>query len=47
MEYAVRFGLAQADSQQSLQPLPYAAVLSYGTEEIEKPTGGLQAGDCL
>jgi hypothetical protein len=39
--------LAQADSQQSLQPLPYAAVLSYGTGDPEKPTGGLQAGDCV
>ena len=37
--------LAQADSQRSLQPLPYAAVLSYGTGE--GPTGGLQAGDCV
>jgi hypothetical protein len=39
--------LAQADSQQNLQPLPYAAVLSYGTGDPEKPTGGLQAGDCV
>ena len=39
--------LAQADSQQSLQPLPYPAVLSYGTGDPEKPTGGLQAGDCV
>jgi hypothetical protein len=39
--------LAQADSQWSLQPLPYAAVLSYGTGDPEKPTGGLQAGDCV
>ena len=39
--------LAQADNQQSLQPLPYAAVLSYGTGDPEKPTGGLQAGDCV
>jgi trypsin-like peptidase len=39
--------LAQADSQQSLQPLPYAAVLSYGTGDPEKPMGGLQAGDCV
>jgi len=39
--------LAQADSPQSLQPLPYAAVLSYGTGDPEKPTGGLQAGDCV
>jgi hypothetical protein len=39
--------LAQADSLQSLQPLPYAAVLSYGTGDPEKPTGGLQAGDCV
>jgi len=39
--------LAQADNQRSLQPLPYAAVLSYGTGDPEKPTGGLQAGDCV
>lgn len=39
--------LAQADSPRSLQPLPYAAVLSYGTGDPEKPTGGLQAGDCV
>ena len=39
--------LAQADSQQSLQPLPYSAVLSYGTGDPERPTGGLQAGDCV
>jgi Trypsin-like peptidase domain len=39
--------LAQADSQQSLQPLPYAAALSYGTGDPEKPTGGLQAGACV
>jgi hypothetical protein len=39
--------LAQADSQRNLQPLPYAAVLSYGTGDPEKPTGGLQAGDCV
>jgi hypothetical protein len=39
--------LAQADSQWSLQPLPYPAVLSYGTGDPEKPTGGLQAGDCV
>ena len=39
--------LAQADSQQSLQPLSYPAVLSYGTGDPEKPTGGLQAGDCV
>ena len=39
--------LAQADSQRSLQPLPYATVLSYGTGDPEQPTGGLQAGDCV
>jgi hypothetical protein len=39
--------LAQADSQQRLQPLPYPAILSYGTGDPEKPTGGLQAGDCV
>ena len=39
--------LVQADSQRGLQPLPYPAVLSYGTGDPEKPTGGLQAGDCV
>jgi hypothetical protein len=39
--------LAQADRQRSLQPLPYPAVLSYGTGDPERPTGGLQAGDCV
>jgi len=39
--------LAQIDRQRSLQPLPYPAVLSYGTGDPEKPTGGLQAGDCV
>lgn len=39
--------LAQADNQRSLQTLPYPAVLSYGTGDPEKPTGGLQAGDCV
>jgi len=39
--------LAQADTNQRLQPLPYPAVLSYGTGDPEKPTGGLQAGDCV
>jgi hypothetical protein len=39
--------LVQADSQRSLQPLPYPAVLSYGTGDPEKPTGGLQAGNCV
>jgi hypothetical protein len=39
--------LAQADKNQLLQPLPYPAVLSYGTGDPEKPTGGLRAGDCV
>jgi S1-C subfamily serine protease len=39
--------LAQIDEQRSLQPLPYPAVLSYGTGDPERPTGGLQAGDCV
>src|SRR5919108_4145959 len=39
--------LAQADQQRRLQPLPYPAVLSYGTGDPERPTGGLQAGDCV
>jgi hypothetical protein len=39
--------LVQADENQALQPLPYPAVLSYGTGDSERPTGGLQAGDCV
>src|SRR5574341_1849994 len=39
--------LIQADKNRILQPLPYAAVLSYGTGEPERPVGGLQAGDCV
>ena len=39
--------LAQADTNQLLQPLPYHAVLSYGAGDPEKPVGGLQAGDCV
>ena len=39
--------LVQADNNELLQPLPYEAVLSYGTGDPEKPSGGLQAGDCV
>lgn len=39
--------LVQADKNRLLQPLPYAAVLSYGTGDPEEPVGGLQAGDCV
>ena len=39
--------LVQADQNEFLQPLPYEAVLSYGTGDPEKPSGGLQAGDCV
>jgi len=39
--------LVQADKNRLLQPLPYAAVLSYGTGDPEKPVGALQAGDCV
>src|SRR5262245_49985246 len=39
--------LVQADTNELLQPLPYEAVLSYGTGDPEKPSGGLQAGDCV
>jgi hypothetical protein len=39
--------LVQTDRNELLQPLPYKAVLSYGTGEPEKPLGGLQAGDCV
>jgi S1-C subfamily serine protease len=39
--------LVQADASQLLHPLPFPAVLSYGTGDPEKPVGGLQAGDCV
>jgi len=39
--------LVQTDKNDLLQPLPYDAVLSYGTGDPEKPLGGLQAGDCV
>gem|GEM_PF-2304198 len=39
--------LVQTDKNALLQPLPYEAVLSYGTGDPEKPLGGLQAGDCV
>jgi S1-C subfamily serine protease len=39
--------LVQADKNQSLQALPYPGVLSYGTGDPERPTGGLGAGDCV
>lgn len=39
--------LVQAGKNRILQPLPYAAALSYGTGDPEKPVGGLQAGDCV
>src|SRR5262249_43897390 len=39
--------LVQADKNRGLQPLPYPAVLSYGTGDPEKPVGGLLAGDCV
>jgi hypothetical protein len=39
--------IVQAEASQALQPLPYPAVLSYGTGDSERPTGGLQAGDCV
>jgi S1-C subfamily serine protease len=39
--------LVQADKNEFLQPLPYEAVLSYGTGDPERPSGGLQAGDCV
>ena len=38
--------LAQADSQQSLQPLPYPAVLSYGTGDPRSPREGYRPGLC-
>jgi len=39
--------LVQTDKNELLQPLPYDAVLSYGTGDPEEPLGGLQAGDCV
>jgi hypothetical protein len=39
--------LVQTDKNAPLRPLPYDAVLSYGTGDPEKPLGGLQAGDCV
>ena len=39
--------LVQADTSQLLSPLPYPAVLSYGTGDPDRPSGGLQAGDCV
>jgi hypothetical protein len=39
--------LVHAPPQAALQPLPYPAVLSYGTGDPAKPTGGLRAGDCV
>src|SRR5262249_46961533 len=39
--------LVQTDKNELLRPLPYDAVLSYGTGDLEKPLGGLQAGDCV
>jgi Trypsin-like peptidase domain len=39
--------LVHVPPQAALQPLPYPAVLSYGTGDPAKPTGGLHAGDCV
>src|SRR5215831_977284 len=39
--------LVQSDKSRGLQPLPYPAVLSYGTGDPERPVGGLLAGDCV
>lgn len=39
--------LVLADANPALQPFPYPAVLSYGTGDSERPSGGLQAGDCV
>jgi S1-C subfamily serine protease len=39
--------LVQTDAHHGMQPLPYPAVLSYGTGDPNQPTGGLQAGDCV
>ena len=39
--------LVQADASQLLHPLPFPAVLSYGTGDPDKPVGGLEAGDCV
>jgi hypothetical protein len=39
--------LVQASERGMLQPLPYPAVLSYGTGELAHPTGRLQAAGCV
>jgi len=39
--------LVHAPPQAALQPLPYPAVLSYGTGDPANPIGGLHAGDCV
>jgi hypothetical protein len=39
--------LVQTLSPAALQPLPYPAVLSYGTGDPANPSGGLNAGDCV
>lgn len=40
-------GLLQPEPNRDLHPLPYPAVLSYGTGNPRQPIGGLQAGDCV
>ena len=39
--------LLQADEPQTLHPLPFPTVLSYGTGPVDTPREGLQAGDCV
>jgi hypothetical protein len=39
--------LVQAPPNAMLRPLPYRAVLSYGTGDPARPAGGLQAGACV
>jgi hypothetical protein len=39
--------LVQTPLNTPLEPLPYPAVLSYGTGAPANPTGGLNAGDCV
>jgi S1-C subfamily serine protease len=39
--------LIQSSANDILLPLPYAPALSYGRGNPRRPTGGLQAGDCV
>ncbi|MGE3538208.1 MAG: hypothetical protein AB7N91_12355 [Candidatus Tectimicrobiota bacterium] len=39
--------LASMAADERLRPFPYPGVLSYGTGNPARPSGGLQAGDCV